>query len=491
MARILEYDWRKIMALKEKAVKGVKWNTVATVFSMVIQVLRLVVLTRFLEKSDFGLVAIATMVISFTDIFSDLGITVALIHKQDITEKQYSSVFWLNIFISVLLYIIVCAITPFIANAYSENILNVIIPLLSVQILLTSVGKMFQTIKTKELEFVFLSKVKIVSHVIGFILTCILAYLGFGVFSIVWGQLLQVAINQMCYLSAGWNAHKISFHYKFSEIKEILKIGAFQLGARIMDVIASKIDILLIGKYFGMDNLGIYSLAKELIFRPVQIVQSLVNNVASSAFAKIQTNYQAVRKHFSFLLKAVAALSFPIYLCTFVFAEPVIQVLYSGKFIDASFFLRVLSIYGMFASIESISSTLLVSYGKTNIAFYMTIVRAALSVLVVYVASFFTIEIVAYGLALTSLLCYFVYWWFAVKSTIDLNIYNYIKAIQKPLLNSLLAALPFLIILQIWDLPLVIDLGLIIAFALLYLITFYFMDSSFVKNVVSLALKHR
>ena len=479
------------MPLKEKAISGVKWNTVATVFSMIIQILRLVVLTRFLEKSDFGLVAIATMVISFTDIFSDLGITVAIIHKQDISEKQYSSVFWLNILVSILLYAIVCGLTPFVAYAYSEDILTIIIPLLSIQILLSAVGKMFQTIKTKELEFDFLSKVKIISHTIGFLLTCLLAYLGYGVFSIVWGQLLQVAINQASYLFAGRRDHKITFHFKLSEISDILRIGVFQLGARIMDVVASKVDVLLIGKFFGMDDLGVYNLAKELIYRPVQIIQSLVNNVASSAFAKIQTNYLAVRLHFSFLLKIVTALSFPIYMCTFVFAEPIVEILYSIKFIDAAFFLRVLSVFGMFTSIESISSTLLTSYGKTNIAFYMTLVRAILSVLVVCVSSFFTIETVAYGLVLVSALCYFVYWRFAVKSTIKLPLIDYVSLIFVPLVTSIVVSVPFCIAFSIWHFPITVKLSFIAAFGGVYLAAFRIIDPCFVNEVVSLVLKRK
>lgn len=477
--------------LKEKVISSVKWNTIATIYSIVVQVLRLVILTRLLEKSDFGIVAIAVMVISFTEIFSDLGITVALIHKQDITESQYSSVFWLNIFSSIFLYIVVCVLTPVIADVYSEDVLLYIIPLLSVQILLSAVGKMFQTIKTKELEFRFLSIVKIVSHTFGLLLTIVLAVAGCGVFSIVWGQLLQVAINQTCYLVAGRKDHAISLHFDIKEIQDILRIGAFQLGARIMDVLASKVDVLLIGKFFGMEDLGVYNLAKELILRPLQIIQQLVNNVASAAFAKIQTNYQAVQQHFSFLLKSVASLSFPIYMCAFIFAEPIIEVMYSSKFIDAAFFLRVLSLYGMFNSLMSISSTLLTSYGKTNIAFYMTIVSAILSILVVVIASNFTIKSVAYGQAFVAFVSYFIYWKFAVNTTTKMGLLKFINAISTPLLVTLLTSLPFLFLFILLNIPTLFKLILIIAFAAFYSLIYYIVAPAFSKDIMRAILKKK
>jgi O-antigen/teichoic acid export membrane protein len=174
-----------------------------------------------------------------------------------------------------------------------------------------------------------------------------------------------------------------------------------------------------------------------------------------------------------------------------VFAEPIVEVLYSSKFIDSAFFLRILSAYGMFTSIESISSTLLISYGKTNIAFYMTIVRAVLSVISVCIASFFTIDAVAYGLVFVSFLCYFVYWRFAVKTTIDLCLVNYVKAILHPLMYSILASIPFFILLKICDMPVFVELGLIVVFASVYFGVFYLIDTAYLKSIMSMVLRRK
>ena len=118
------------MNFRNSVYKGVRWNTAATVVSTLVQVLKLVVLTRILQKSDFGIIAIATMIIGFTEIFSEIGLTVGIIHKQNITIKQYSSIYWMNVILSFMLFAILCLITPLLSLFYDQPVLNNLIPLL-------------------------------------------------------------------------------------------------------------------------------------------------------------------------------------------------------------------------------------------------------------------------------------------------------------------------------------------------------------------------
>ena len=187
------------MDLKKSAISGIKWNTVSTVVCLLIQLLRLAILSRILAKSDFGLMATAMMVISFTDIFSQLGISSGVIHKQDITDDQYSSIYWLNLGMSVVVFLLVCALSPALAAFYNEESLTRIIPLLGLQVILSAFGKIFQTIKQKYLEFDFISKVRILSTFIGFVFTVFLALKDFGVYSLVYGQLLQTFVGWYIY----------------------------------------------------------------------------------------------------------------------------------------------------------------------------------------------------------------------------------------------------------------------------------------------------
>ena len=429
--------------IKSKAITSVKWNTVSIVFVMIVQILRLSVLTRLLEKTDFGLIAIATMVIGFTDIFSELGLTVAVIHKQDISDKQYSSVFWTNIILSVLVFAILCLVSPLVSSFYNEPQLTAIIPLLGIQILLNSFGKMFQTIKSKNLEFEFLSKIRIYACIFGFSVTVVLAFMKWGVYSLVFGQLAQVALMQACYTIEGRKEQKILWHLNFKEISDFIKIGSFRLGSQVLDFISSKMDVFLIRKFFGMDDLGIYNLAKDLITRPYGIVNMLTSSVASAAFAKIQNSMQMVRDYYMRILNIISTLTIPIYTMLFIAADLIVKILYGSNYPEVAVLLRILCFYGIECSISSQGAILQVAMGRTDIGFKWTLIRILFTLGIIIIVSNMSIYEVAYGQLLLSVLSLYLFWKIAVDPIININIINYLKVFARPLFVSLVLVIPF------------------------------------------------
>lgn len=479
------------MGLKQKAVSGVKWNMVTTIYCTLLQLLRLSVLTYLLEKSDFGIIALAMMVISFTDIFSELGITVAVIHKQDITPDQYSSVYWMNIVLHVVVFLLLWMLSPAISAFYKEPILKEVIPLLGIQILLNAFGKMFQTIKTKELQFGFISKVRMISVTIGFGVTVFLAWKGLGVFSLVYGQLVQVAVNQGVYAFEGLGKQKITLHFKFNEIRDFLRIGAYQLGAQVMDFLSAKIDVLLIGRFFGMDDLGIYNIAKDLMLKPYHIISSLVSNVASSAFARIQNNLQAIKENYKRVVKIISMLCIFIYFAMFVFADTITAILYAPEFASVATFLRVFVVIGIISSINGQASILQIALGRTDIGFKWTLIRVVCSVAVILLSSFFTIYTVVYAQMALTIVFFFVYWRLVVYPLSTIRFGEYLEIFKESLLVSLVISVPFFIILTVCSIPLWGQIALGCLFALLYAAYYWFHRRAFVNELLQLVLNKR
>lgn len=479
------------MELKEKAASGVRWNTISVVYRVILQFLRIAILTRLLDKSDFGLVAIASMVISFTDIFSDLGITVAIIHKQDISDKQYSSIYWLNIIVSVILFGLVWLSSPFIAAFYHEPILTRIIPLLGLSILCQAFGKMFQTIKTKNLEFAFLSKVTILTSTVGLILSIILAALGWGVYSLVWGHVAQIALNQLLYVLAGRKQQTILLHFNFYEIKDFVKIGAYKLGAGILDFASSKIDVFLIGRFFNMDDLGIYNLAKELIYRPYQVLTSLVNGVAAATFAKIQENPTSLRDYFKKMLRLACTIAMPIYAVMFIFAEAIVALLYAPSFSEVAFFLRVLSIVGMLTCIDGMTSPLQTSLGRTDLGFIWTTVRVVMSIVVILIASMFTIRAVAYGQLVVAILSYFLFYFFVTNKMVPMPLLEYMIIPSTSFFICVIIGAPFLVAILTLQLNYIWHWIFVVLFVALYALYYIRYQRSFVTSSVHLILGNK
>ncbi len=458
------------MDLRAKAVSGVKWSTVATGSKAVIELARISILTYLLEKSDFGIIAIAMMIIGFAEIFSNMGLTIGIIHKQNITQKQYSSVYWLNLMTSVIAFSILVGATPLLSSFYNEPILNSVIPLLGLQIIINAIGKIHQTIKTKELHFAFISKINVISTFIGFLLTVILAYLGFGVYSLVWGQLFQVTINQGIFLITGITDKNIIFHFSYVEVKEFISIGSYQLGSQILDFLAFQIDVFLIGYFFGMNNLGIYSIGKELVIKPFQMINALVLNVASAAFAKIQNDVEAIKRNYLKLAEVVTNLSFPLYLVIFIFADTIVAILYAPTFSEVAIFLRILIPVGMISSVNSIPSTLIIAKGRTDISFRWTVIRVVISTGMILFASFFSIYFVAASQSLLVVVFFFIYWRIAVYPLSGITLNEYLNIFKGSFLTAVLVALPFIVISYFFNLSLILGVLLSIFYVITYLV---------------------
>ena len=415
-----------------------------TLTTTALQMLKLFILARILTKQDFGLLAIATMFLGFTEIFANMGLATGIIHKQDITHDQYSSVFWLNLMLSVALWLLLCAFTPLIANYYHHPALRQLIPLLSFTLVIDSFGKMFYTLKTKELDFKFISIVQIVGVTLGVVLTVVLALHGFGVFSLAWGALLQAFITQSVYAVSGLKAYRIRLHFRLSEIRELVSIGLYQLGMQVIDYAANKLDIFLIGRFFSAEVLGVYNLAKELLYKAVQLINPIVTNVAAPTFARFQDDMPKMRRSYAEVLHLLSFINFPIFMAFFLFAEPLTVLLYGSGMVEMVWFVRVLSVWGMLQSIGNPAGILMVSLGRTDLGFRWTLVRIVFVLAGTLVASRISIQAMTWTQVLLAFIFLFAYWRMMVYKCIQMPLKSYLGAVSWPLLGIVVAALPAL-----------------------------------------------
>ena len=432
------------MSLRSQSVTGVKWNAVGTLTTTALHMLKLFILARILTKDDFGLLAIATMFLGFTEIFANMGLATGIIHKQNITRDQYSSVFWLNLMLSGGLYLLLCALTPLIVLYYHQPQLSKLIPLLSLQLVIDAFGKMFYTLKTKELDFRFISIVQIIGVTLGVVLTVVMALRGHGVLSLAYGALLQALITQGVYSISGLRAYRIRFHFRLSEIRDLVSIGLYQLGMQVVDYAANKADIFLIGRFFSTEVLGVYNLAKELLYKAVQLINPIVTNVAAPAFAKFQDDKPRMRRSYAEVLHLLSFVNFPIFMAFFLFAEPLTVLLYGSGMIEMVWFVRVLSIWGMLQSIGNPAGILMVSLGRTDLGFKWTLVRIVFVLTGTFIACHISIQAMAWTQVLLAFIFLFAYWRMMVYKCIQMPLGQYLGAVSWPLLGIIVAALPAL-----------------------------------------------
>ena len=456
------------MDLVKTTAKGLAWTTVSAVVRSVVSLLQVSILTRFLPKGDFGLIAIATLFITFTQIFMDMGLSAGIMHRSDTTPHQYSSLFWLNIFAGAALTGILCLIAPLAARIYHEPQLTPVLMLLSLSILFTSMGSQHRIIQQKKMRFRFIAIVEIVTALLSLAIAVILAVNGAGVYSLVFSNVFHAFAMGVMFLVAGLvRDRNISFHFRLSETYDYLKIGVYQMGSQILDFFSRESDILIISATLGKETVGVYSLCKKLVLSVYNAVSPVVNRVFTPLLATIQEDKERLKKVYLDSTQTLSIFNMPVYCLIAVFSVGILNCLYGAQYIEGSVVLILLSLtYGITAS-GTIVGSLQTASGRTDLGFYWTIFRVALTMLAVYLGSLSGINTIAAALLAIAILNNPVFWNLTVNPIIGGTYGGYFS--RTILIGLAVAAfsLPFWLIFgKMTSVPACLGIG--VAYALIY-----------------------
>lgn len=418
------------MSIKKQAISGVKWTTTSTISLAITQLLKISVLARFLDKTDFGLMAIVLFVLGFTNLFVDMGLTSAILHKQNITKNEYASLYWLNFVFSILLFLIIYLIAPIVADFYSQTELITLIPLMGLTIIFSAFGRQFKVIEQKNLNFKFISIIDIIGSIISLVFAIILAYNNYGVYSLVYSVIILQIFTNTAFLVKGIKRIGIRLHFKFAETKPFLRIGIYQVGGQVINYFNRDLDVLLIGKFFGAETLGGYSLAKQLVHRPAQLINPILTKVGAPILAKFQNNIMELRKNYLKLLNIISSVNFVIYLCIILFAKYIVQLLYGNGFEDIVILVQILSIYMFFRSLLNPVGSLVVATGRTDLNFYWNLATLSITPVVIFIASQYSLIAIAWALSFTVILLIIPAWYFMIRKMIDVPFVEYVNCLM-------------------------------------------------------------
>jgi O-antigen/teichoic acid export membrane protein len=436
------------MTLKKQIITGAKWTTVATLSIAFSQILRLAILTRFLDKADFGIVAILTFVIGLTQVFGDLGFSVAIIHKKLISNNEFNSIFWTQFLLFLVLYCLLAFCSPLVADFYKEPSISYLMPIALLDLIFWGIGKLYDTLLQKQMKFRKMAIRNIVSSFISLLIAFLLAYFKFGIYSLIFSTLFYTASNNIWNFIDGQKDYRIKLHLSFLEVKPFFMIGIYKTGSQILDYFAGKLDILIIGKIWGIESLGVYNLAKELIFKVISVFQSIITKVGLPLFANNQENIPLLKTHYSKLTQLVSLINFPITACICAFSRIIVHLLYGDRYFEAAPLLSLLSIYAMIYCVSSSVGILVTAAGKTYLDFRWTIIRSIITPIAIFLASFYSMNAVIIGQIIIGLIGFFYTWKYIINKLIFLSLSDYIKSFYRIGIISLVISFIFYFIIN-------------------------------------------
>lgn len=423
------------------AFSGIKWSTIGTFCRAIFQLLQISILTRFLPKEAFGLVAMALFVINFTNIFVDMGFTSAILNRQNASNKEYNSVFWFNMFLSIILFLLLLILSPFISLFYDQHELTKILPILGFNLIFLAFGRVHRTILQKEFRFKQISIVDIISGIIGTVLAVILAIFGYGVYSLIYSTLIASLISSCMLILFNNSVHPINFYFNFKELKPYFNVGSYAMGSQIVSFFSTDIDILIIGKILGPTQLGLYSLSKQFILKLYSIINPIVTNVLSPLLSSIQNDKTKIKKYYLKILKILSAINIPIYLLIAVLSSEILTIFYGYGYSEARIILSFLSLVYCINSINNPLGSLQIATGRTDIGLKWAIVSLIITPIVIYFSALIDINMVVISRAILSLVMIIPIWFIQLRPMINISLKEYLIVFYKPLMLFLIVIL--------------------------------------------------
>jgi len=477
------------MGLKENTISGVKWTTFSTVVVNILQLIQLAILARLLDPTAFGLMAIVMVIVGFSQAFLDMGISNAIIHKQEISQEQLSTLYWVNVIAGALIFLVVCGVSPFVAIFYHQPELTKLIILLGTTFLIQPFGQQFMMLWQKELRFKEIARIDIINKFVTLIVTVWFAYEGYGVYSLVYGAIAGSIVQTAQFIDLGFKKHKPRFVFKLKNIKEFLNFGAYQMGERTINYFNYQLDTILIGKLLGMEALGIYNIAKSLIMKPAMVFNPIITKVTFPAMAKIQDDIVRLKEVYLKTINYLSSVNFLAYAFIFIFAHDIVLLLFGMKWLPAVPIVKILSVWGALRSTGNPIGSLLLAKGKANWGFFWNLGLFFYVPVGIYIGSHWGLEGVSCSLVILIFLLIIPNWYLLVQPLCGAGFMEYHIQILKPALIAILTGVGAYIAIYALDFGVVkfltgTTVGLVLAFLLLWLLNHEFLVE--LKSLVNL-----
>lgn len=362
------------MTIESQALAGFRWTASVRLVSQVLTWAITLVVIRLLSPADYGLLAMATVFVTFLAMFSELGLGAAIVQKSEVNIVLLRRIFGVVLVIHFSIAALLLVFAPLIADFYEEPRVIAVIRVFSLQFMLAGFAVIPEAQLQRKMEFRNRSLLDLSSAMVASVTTLMLAFSGAGVWALVAGSLLSqlwktVGIN---WLSPFW--HWPDFSVK--DLQSLLNFGGNFTAVQVIWIFLSQVDILICAKFLGKEVLGFYSVAMHLASLPSQRVLGLVNQVAFPAFSRMQNDLEKMGEN---VLKGVRILSFfgfPVLWGMSSIAPEIIEVVLGPKWMSSIFPLQVLTLIIPLRMIVNFISTAIQGVGRTDIVLRNTIVVA-------------------------------------------------------------------------------------------------------------------
>lgn len=369
------------MSLKQQTITGITWSIVDNAYAQIITFVVGIILARLLEPREFGLIGMITIFIAIAQSFVDSGFRQALIRKNNCTEQDYNTVFYFNIFVSILFYIILFFSAGLISSFFNQVELINIIKVMGLGVIFNGFGIVQGAQLTKEIDIKTQTKISAIANTISGVLSIYLAFIGFGVWSLVW----RAISNNFFRIILLWFWHKWRPKLIFSlqSFKELFGFGSKLLASGLLNTIFENLYYLVIGKYFSPQQLGYYTRSVTFATLPSSNISNVIQRVSYPVLAKMQDNPDTIKVGFKKLIKDTMFITFILMMIMAAVAKPLILTLVGVKWMQSVIYLQLLCFSLMLYPLHSLNLNVLNVKGRSDLFLKLEVIKKILVIPVI------------------------------------------------------------------------------------------------------------
>lgn len=413
------------VSLKQKAFSGLLWSAAEGWGRQAIAFIVFAMLARFLDAQAFGLVALAYVFLSFVQIFVHQGFTVAIVQMHEVDESHLDTAFWSNLCISIILTIFSICISGYVANLLKQPQIQPIIQCLSCNFIFYALSSVQDSILRRQMKFKSLAVRSFAAICAGGVVGVTLAFMGFGVWSLVIKQFIESIIGTITL----WNISdwRPGFKVSVQNFKSLFTFGITIVGIEITNYISVNSDNFIIGYFLGTTALGYYSIAYKFLVTSNSFITAIISGVTFPLFSKLQKETERLRNSFYMATKLSSVVNLPFFCSMSALTPELISVMFGDKWLPSAFTMQILTIMGFNYSLTYLYTDIIISMGKPDWRLKVMFLSAILNSVGFFIAAHWGISAVAISLVIQSFFIATPLYLFGVQKLILIDFKIYAK----------------------------------------------------------------
>lgn len=350
--------------LQVRAARGGVTAIVAQGLKFFITIVATSVMARLLTPQDYGLIGMVAFVTGFVSMYKDLGLSSATIQRSEIDSDQISTLFWVNTVLSVAVAVLTAALAPLVAWFYGEPRLTSITIVTATGFIISGIAVQHEALMRRHMRYFALALISLASMIVGYVVGIIMAWYGFHYWALVSSQLALITTSTVltlliCFWVPG--APK-----RNTGVRAMIRFGGNLTGFTTINYFSRNLDNLLIGRFWGAQQLGLYSRAYQLMMLPIDQINEPVTSVAVPSLSRLTDSPESYRKAYLRMLEKIALLTMPSVALMIAISDWIINIVLGPQWLGAVKIFGLLGVTALFQPVANTTGWLLISQGRTN-----------------------------------------------------------------------------------------------------------------------------